>query len=62
MLRPVRPRVDLLTASRIDLALILLPLIGRLEVARMLARGGVPVGLAVRVMTTHARRWNDARI
>ena len=43
-------RKDLLTASRIDLALILMPSIGFQEAARMLARSGVAISLAARVL------------
>jgi hypothetical protein len=49
-------RTDLVTASRIDLALSLLPLIGQLEVARMMARNGVPMAIARRVLAFPMRR------
>jgi hypothetical protein len=44
-------RKDLVTASRIDLALILMPTIGVQEAARMLARSGVPISLSARVLS-----------
>jgi hypothetical protein len=50
------PRTDLLTASRIDLALILLPMVGRRAAARMLVASDVPARLAVRVLA-----WPDKR-
>jgi hypothetical protein len=55
-LRLVRARADLLTASRIDLALILLPLIGRPAAAGMMARSQVPVRLSLRVLATPGQR------
>lgn len=50
------PRTDLITASRIDLALILLPAITWLEVSCMLALSGVPAEVAARVLAEPARR------
>jgi hypothetical protein len=49
-IRLVRLRSDLLTASKIDLALILLPLVGSREAARMLADAAVPLNIAARVL------------
>lgn len=45
------PRTDHSTASRIDLALILLPLITWQEASVMLAVSGVPAEVAARVLT-----------
>jgi hypothetical protein len=50
------PRTDLVTASRAELAVILLPLVGTQQAARMLARNLVPVGVAVQVLVDPARR------
>jgi hypothetical protein len=44
------PRTDLITASRVDLTLILLPTITWLEASVALAASGVPLDVAVRVM------------
>jgi hypothetical protein len=44
------PRIDLLTAMRIDEALILLPLVGRREAARMLMLVEVPSAVILRVL------------
>lgn len=44
------PQTDIITASRVDLALILLPTIGWLEASCMLAAGGVPLEVAASVM------------
>lgn len=44
------PRTDLITASRVDLALILLPEVGWLAVACTLASSGVPAEVAARVL------------
>lgn len=49
-------RRDLLTASRVDLTLILLPLIGRWETAWALAANGVPIDVAARVLAEPWRR------
>jgi hypothetical protein len=49
-------RNDLLTASRIDFGLTLLPVVGRQNVARMLAHHKVPVGLVLRVLASPNRR------
>jgi hypothetical protein len=49
-------RTDLITASRVDLALILLPLVGWLETLVTLAASGVPAEVAVRVMTIPGER------
>jgi hypothetical protein len=40
----MRPRTDLITTSRVDLALILLPATSWLEASCMLALSGVPGG------------------
>lgn len=50
------PRTDHITASRVDLALILLPAINWLEVSCMLALSGVPLEVAARVLAEPARR------
>ncbi|MFK3738015.1 hypothetical protein [Massilia sp. TN1-12] len=49
-------RTDLLTASRVDLTLILLPLIGRWETAWALAANDVPLEVAARVLAEPWRR------
>jgi hypothetical protein len=49
-------RTDLLTASRLDFGLTLLPLLGRQNVARMLAHQNVPIGLVMRVLASQSRR------
>ncbi|QJE03031.1 hypothetical protein HH212_26095 [Massilia forsythiae] len=55
------PRTDLITASRVDLALILLPAITWLQASCMLAASGVPVEVAARVMALPLeRRMIDA--
>jgi hypothetical protein len=50
------PRTDLITASRVDLTLILLPLIGRWEAAWTLAANDVPLEVAARVMALPLER------
>jgi hypothetical protein len=50
------PRTDLLTASRLDFGLTLLPVVGRPAVARMLAHYNFPIGLVVRVLASPNRR------
>lgn len=50
------PRTDLLTASRLDFCLTLLPHMGRQAVARMLADHDVPIGVVVRVLASPNRR------
>jgi len=50
------PRTDLITASRVDLALILLPMITWLEASCMLALSGVPAEVAARVLALPAVR------
>jgi hypothetical protein len=52
----LRPRTDLLTASRLDFGLTLLPVIGRQNVARILARQNIPVRLVLRVLASPSRR------
>lgn len=53
-------RTDLITASRVDLALILLPLVGWLATSVTLAVSGVPAEVAVRVLAMPgARRQAD---
>jgi hypothetical protein len=47
----MEPRIDLETASKVDLALSLLPLITWLEASCMLAYSGVPEDVAARVLT-----------
>jgi hypothetical protein len=49
-------RTDLFTASKVDLTLILLPVIGWLEAACMLAEAGVPVDVAARVLALPGAR------
>jgi hypothetical protein len=46
----------LLTASRLDFGLTLLPVVGRPAVARMLAHYNFPIGLVVRVLASPNRR------
>jgi hypothetical protein len=53
------PRTDYLTACRVDLTLILLPLIGRWEAAWTLAANDVPLEVAARVMAEPRRRRAD---
>jgi hypothetical protein len=53
-------RTDLITASRVDLTLILLPAIGWLEAAWTLAANDVPLEVAARVLALPlARRASD---
>jgi hypothetical protein len=53
-------RTDLVTASRVDATLILLPLIGWLEASCTLAVNSVPADVAARVLTLPmARRQID---
>jgi hypothetical protein len=53
-------RTDTLTASRVDLALVLLPSITWLEASCMLALSGVPAEVAARVLALPgARRAPD---
>lgn len=47
-------RTDIVTASRVDLTLELLPLIGWLEASCTLARSGVPLEVAARVLAMPA--------
>jgi hypothetical protein len=55
-------RTDLTTASRVDLALILLPFIGWLATSVTLAVSGVPAEVAARVLALpDARRAPAAR-
>jgi hypothetical protein len=54
------PRTDLITASRVDLVLILLPGVTWLEASVMLAVSGVPAEVAARVLVIpHSRRNID---
>jgi hypothetical protein len=46
----MKPRTDLITASRVDLAIILLPAITWLDASLMLAHSGVPAEVAARVL------------
>jgi len=55
------PRTDLLTASQVDLALILLPEITWWEASFMLAVSGVPAEVAARVLTLPAARRPPAQ-
>lgn len=50
------PRTDLLTASRVDLTLVLIPTITWLEASCMLARSGVPADVAARVLALPGAR------
>lgn len=50
-LATVKPRIDIITASRVELVLILLPAITWLEASCMLALSGVPAHVAARVLT-----------
>jgi hypothetical protein len=52
----MKRRKHILTTCRIDLALILLPLTGLQEAARMLANSGIPIALAACVLSQSARR------
>lgn len=54
------PRTDLITASRVDLTLLLLPAITWLEASRMLALSGVPVEVAARVLARPDARREPA--
>lgn len=49
-------RTDLITACRVDLTLILLPTIGWLEAAWMLAANSVPLEVASRVLALPRKR------
>ena len=49
-------RTDVITASRVDLALILLPTITWLEASIMLAASGVPESVAARVLALPLER------
>jgi hypothetical protein len=53
------PRTDHLTACRVDLTLILLPIIGRWEAAWTLAANDVPLEVAARVLAEPAKRRID---
>jgi hypothetical protein len=50
------PRTDIITSSRVDLALILLPEITWWEVSCMLAVSGVPEEVAARVLVLPGAR------
>jgi hypothetical protein len=50
------PRTDLITSSRVDLALILLPEITWWEASYMLAVSGVPAEVAARVLALPGAR------
>lgn len=55
-------RTDLVTASRVDLALALLPTITWLEASCMLAESGVPAEVAARVLALPLeRREHDGK-
>lgn len=51
-------RTDVMTASRVDLTLILLPAIGWLAASCMLAANQVPLDVAVRVLVLPLERRN----
>jgi hypothetical protein len=55
-------RADLLTASRVDLGLILLPEIGWLAAAVMFAVSGVPAEVAARVLALPLERRSPAAL
>jgi hypothetical protein len=50
------PRTDLITASRVDLVLILLPVVGWLQAACSLAASDVPLEVAARVLALPEQR------
>jgi hypothetical protein len=50
------PRTNQADAMLIDLAVILLPLVGPLEAARMLVDRAIPLRLAVRALASSRRR------
>lgn len=52
----MRIRTDLMTASRVDVALILLPMIGAEEAERMLIDSSVPRAVIERVLTRPVER------
>lgn len=52
----MEPRIDVITASRVDLALTLLPAITWLEASCMLARSRVPADVAARVLVLPGAR------
>jgi hypothetical protein len=52
----MKPRLDLITAMRVDGALILLPAITWLEASLMLAVSGVPAEVAARVLVLPLER------
>lgn len=52
----MQPRTDFLTASRVDLTLLLLPAITWLEASCMLAVSGVPAEVAARVLALPLER------
>ncbi len=52
----MEPRADIITASRVDLVLILLPEITWLEASCMLAHSGVPANVAARVLALPGAR------
>jgi hypothetical protein len=52
----MKPRTDLITASRVDLTLLLLPAITPLEASVMLALSGVPEEVASRVLALPGAR------
>jgi hypothetical protein len=56
----MKPRTDHLTAARVDLTLVLLPLIGRWEAAWTLAANDVPLEVAARVLAEPSKRRLDA--
>lgn len=56
----MEPRTDLITASRVELALTLLPAITWLEASCMLALSGVPAEVAARVLALPGTRREPA--
>jgi hypothetical protein len=56
------PRTDLITASQVDLTLILLPTITWLEASCMLGVSGVPLEVAARVLALPGARRQPAQV
>ena len=46
----MKPRIDILTASRVDLVLLLLPMLSKSEAFCSLIHSGVPLEVAARVL------------
>jgi hypothetical protein len=56
----MKPRIDFITASRVDLTLLLLPAITWWEASWMLALSGVPAEVAARVLASPDARREPA--